>query len=558
MIAAWMIYTLGVSLLLYAGARTADVVARAFRLPTRWIWLGAMMASVVVSTVALIGGLEAPPRPAMHSTALGIRKLGPIVITILPASAPTRAPRASLALTIRNTLIDARATIERAGAAPSALDVAALNRWNAPLLGAWSAVSSIVIVLLGAAAFRLRKLEHSFLRRVIGGEKVFVSDDVGPAVFGVFTPRIVVPAWVFELSHASRAKIYEHERAHVDAYDPAVLCIGMLIVALQPWNAALWLMLLGLRPAIELDCDRRVIGSDARSVSEYARLILSVYERCAVTRSPYMAFAARPSNLEQRLRMLTHRRRRSPALVLTCAVATIGLMAMAWTFGVPDLHAAQRASRSATAPRAGVSNGLQLARSARATPHSMNASTASTPLTSCHVVWPDLGPWPDCTIDGPAILYAIDSSHILVAFRNADDATGGDPAPYMIYGSRSMTVPQIRWRNIGHAEIRDQVLVFKTATSADPFIVIGSTDAKLRARYPNARVFAASETITYFRDPGIDWNALWELPFSLRCPNTYPLSPPSEAEFHDSTHAATTPGYACVVKQPRSLRVVKY
>ncbi|HEY4131181.1 MAG TPA: M56 family metallopeptidase, partial [Gemmatimonadaceae bacterium] len=425
---------------------------------------------------------------------------------------------------------------------------------------------------------------------------VFVSTDVGPAAFGVLRPRIVLPAWTFELPHAARATIYEHEREHVEANDPALLCLAFFIVTLQPWNVVLWLGRARLRRAIEADCDRRVIGANRRSAEEYARLILSVYERCAVRRVPYMAFASHPSQLEQRLRQMTHRRRRSSIVVAACAGLAIALTVLAWTVSTPDLRAATIDRTSARRPvqaiavqvpsaaaessvpaaqsqaSATISSvvatptpqrirayGLQLVDSTTRSGTSRQALAAASALAPCRSQGDQASPSPaNCEIVGRIVVFAIDSSHILVAYRDPDDTTTGGNAPYAIFGGTPGSIPQIRWRSVGNAAFRDNVLNIESASTGRPAIVIGSHEAEMRAKYPNARAIVVASASVLLRDPGVDWDTLWELPMSLNCLSTYPLASSSQALAHDSTHPPAAPSRGCVVRQGQSLRVVRY
>ena len=53
MIAAWMLYTIIVSLVLFAGAIAFEFVARTLGIPTRWVWAGAIVAVLTLSFTAL-------------------------------------------------------------------------------------------------------------------------------------------------------------------------------------------------------------------------------------------------------------------------------------------------------------------------------------------------------------------------------------------------------------------------------------------------------------------------------------------------------------------------
>src|SRR5690606_36406073 len=88
----------------------------------------------------------------------------------------------------------------------------------------------------------------------------------------------VVPAWVLELDAELRGLLLRHERAHAAAGDPRVLLAGLFLVAAMPWNPIVWLQLIRLRNAIELDCDARVLSAGA-DPERYGSLLIEVGRR---------------------------------------------------------------------------------------------------------------------------------------------------------------------------------------------------------------------------------------------------------------------------------------
>jgi hypothetical protein len=309
-----------------------------------------------------------------------------------------------------------------------------------------------------------------------------------------------------------------------------------------------------------------------------------------------MAFASHPSNLEQRLRQMTHRRRRSSIVVAACAGLAIALTVLAWTVSTPDLHAASverastrrlaqavtmRAQSLAESPSvpaaqsqspANVSGvvttpmpqrirayGLQLIDSTTPSGMSRQVVAAASALAPCRSRGDQASPSSaNCEIVGRIVVFAIDSSHMLVAYQDPEDTTSGGNAPYLIFSGTPSSIPQIRWRAVGHAAFRDNVLDIESASTGRPAIVIGSHEADMRAKYPNARAIVVASRSVSLRDPGIDWDTLWELPTSSNCLSTYPLATSSEAQTGDSTHTSTTRSRGCVVRQGQSLRVVRY
>src|SRR5690606_31905103 len=58
MIAAWMAYSIVVALLLGLAAAALDRAARLYGWPSRWIWFGVLVGSVVAPVVAWFAGAE--------------------------------------------------------------------------------------------------------------------------------------------------------------------------------------------------------------------------------------------------------------------------------------------------------------------------------------------------------------------------------------------------------------------------------------------------------------------------------------------------------------------
>jgi len=200
-------------------------------------------------------------------------------------------------------------------------------------------------------AMTLRRRRRQWRRSEIDGVSVLVSEDIGPAVVGVFRPCIVIPEWALTLDPPARALMLRHDAEHVAARDSLALAAATFCTVAVPWNAAVWAIVRRLRLAIELDCDRRVL-LETTGARAYAELLLTVGSRRPASRVLGASLAERYGLLEQRIKAMTPTPSRHPRLL----AASLVVAAMAVT------TAAVRAPRPAgVAHRATVADSLTVA-----------------------------------------------------------------------------------------------------------------------------------------------------------------------------------------------------
>jgi hypothetical protein len=122
---------------------------------------------------------------------------------------------------------------------------------------------------------------------------------------GVFRPSIVLPAWVLGASAETRHVILQHESEHIAAGDAGLLTTAAILVALMPWNVALWWQYLRLRATVETDCDARVLARGKTNVRQYGEVLLRVAAR--TTRIPALspAMGRNMALIERRLLAMT-------------------------------------------------------------------------------------------------------------------------------------------------------------------------------------------------------------------------------------------------------------
>jgi len=304
MIASWMIYLFLITLGSAVAAAAFESALRATHLPARLVWAAAIYLVIVAAVWSARRAREQNPTvpPLEISRGATRREQGAVVAT------PYWAP--------------GQRTVAVSPDSSSA-------RFDSTLLVIWLGSSLLTVGAFGGAAMRLRRIRSSAQVHTINGLRVAITPGTGPLVVGVIHPQIILPAWVLELRRSEQQLVIAHEQEHVRGRDPALLVVAAFAVALAPWNLPLWYMLRKLREAVELDCDRRVLGvhPDARA---YAGLLLSVASRSQKSPLPLAGLAASVSSLEQRLRLMRmnperHRGYRlvgSLAIMVTVVVAT--------------------------------------------------------------------------------------------------------------------------------------------------------------------------------------------------------------------------------------------
>ena len=267
-----MVYGLGIGVVLLLSAVVVEGVVRSRRRPTRFVWLAAL-AATVCATVLVVRPARVPADTAARArpTAEGALP-GWWFGTITGNSEPT--------------------AIGRLGAS--------LDRLDRPLLGAWLAGSTTVLLLLAGSTIRLSRRRARWRRMRLAGVPVLVTDGIGPAVVGALRPEIAVPRWVLSLDAASQALVLEHERQHVRARDPQLMLAALAAVALLPWNVALWWMLARLRRGIELDCDARVLAAGPAPAA-YASLLVELCARGGAAPLTAAALVDAKTDLERRV-----------------------------------------------------------------------------------------------------------------------------------------------------------------------------------------------------------------------------------------------------------------
>lgn len=290
MIAGTVVFLGVVSLVVWVAVWAADQGLRRLGLPTRWLWLAGLSAPFALLLVPLMLPDGAGATPAVGTPSAPF-ELAPIVVGD---------------------------------------GLAGLAFWLTPALGAvWLFSSLALAVSLVHGHLALKKERASWPTSTVSGRDVYVSSDRGPAVAGVWRPWIVVPRWALVLPSRELDLVLLHEEEHVRARDTTLLAAALGLVALTPWSPGAWLHLRGLKTAVEVDCDRRVLRR-APDRATYGESLLAVAARSSGLSLGLAAFTEKERSLKTRILAMTSRVTRWTAvrsLAFIAVAALVGLQA---------------------------------------------------------------------------------------------------------------------------------------------------------------------------------------------------------------------------------------
>jgi beta-lactamase regulating signal transducer with metallopeptidase domain len=298
---AWMLYVVMVSLLLSVGAFLAERAARLKRVGTRWIWVTAIVASLVLPTIITSVTFELPDvlGEAASSKYVSLRQ----------ATSQHLSPAVWIT---------------------GSAEPATWRSSNDVIKRVWLGVSIAMLVALVASGGHLLLRKRRWNRETVAGAAVLVTDDIGPAVVGLMRPRIVVPRWVTLAPPTHQAAVIAHEQSHLEARDPHLFTLALALLVFMPWNLPLWWQLRRLRYAIEIDCDARVLKGGV-DPAHYGETLIAVGERQSAYVGAVAAMSESKSFLEERIEHMFRKpvrwRRLGAATLVSFSLAVTALAA---------------------------------------------------------------------------------------------------------------------------------------------------------------------------------------------------------------------------------------
>ena len=271
-IAAWMLFAMLVAAGLTLAAAAIEHACRGLRLPARFVWFGAIVASGLWPAAALWLSMRQTPTASAP----------PVVLLPFSIDVARIVPPASRGWSVETAWLMAVA-----------------------LGAAWLIVSGVLVARMVGAMARLRRRREGWRRVSLDGVDVRVSPDLGPAVVGLLRPEIVLPEWTLHLDAPFRALMLRHEVEHRDAGDPGLLFAAALLWMCMPWNLAVWYQTRRLRLAVEMDCDDRVLRRHAEP-DRYGRLLITIAQQQSNALTALAPTLTEPvSQLERRILAMT-------------------------------------------------------------------------------------------------------------------------------------------------------------------------------------------------------------------------------------------------------------
>ena len=209
-----------------------------------------------------------------------------------------------------------------------------LQSVDAPLVLIWLGLTVFLSVRIVRAIGRVWAGRSLWTPDQIGGSTVWMTDDLGPAVFGLLHPRVVLPRWLRTLPGEQVEMVLLHKREHIRSHDTWALALTVMLRLTLPWHVGFWYLTSGLRQALEIDCDRRVARARG-NVASYGETVLAVAARARPMRpSPLPAFTDSNSFIKRRLVAMTQPTR-TVGRVAAALVTVLGMLAVATACGIP-------------------------------------------------------------------------------------------------------------------------------------------------------------------------------------------------------------------------------
>ncbi len=297
MIGYGMLYAAAVGIPILLAAFAGAKVLRRYGKPERGIWVAALGLALVLPLAFM-----------------AVPRAGNVTLSAVPGAQPDAGLEGTGLLGLSEFVVVA--------------PVEAGPAFDTLLIAAWLLASLALALKWTVAAKRLAKVGASWRPRAVDGIHVWQTPDLGPAVSGVFRPRILMPEWMMSMPRDQQDLVVLHEQEHIRARDPVVMAGTRIARILAPWNPVVWLLASRLLHALELDCDRRVLRRRP-DIGNYGDTLLKVSARGTRPLVAAAAFSESHAPLQKRILAMTTPPRTTSILGITTALGLAVLLVMA-------------------------------------------------------------------------------------------------------------------------------------------------------------------------------------------------------------------------------------
>ena len=168
------------------------------------------------------------------------------------------------------------------------------------------------------------------------------------ATWGLFKPRVLLPAHVDNWSTDRIRIVLSHELAHIRRNDWFIQIAGEAVRAMFWFNPLIWIACTRLRRESEQACDDIVLG-ERIPVREYAEHLLDIARKCRNPRAAWLSATpmARSSTLERRIAAMLNPALNRTSVSRSSAIWTIALL-LAVTLPTAAFRAAQTSPATLT------------------------------------------------------------------------------------------------------------------------------------------------------------------------------------------------------------------
>ncbi len=176
--------------------------------------------------------------------------------------------------------------------------------WKLPLLLVWAVVSSMLLIRLLWNYYTLKKGLN--LNSVQENKIVKTAIIDTPVAFGFFKSKVYVP---FDFEHiytkSQQILLLKHESIHCNRYDPFLLIMYKLLIALFWFHPVIYLLNHYMKKDQESSCDEIVLKK-SQQPTEYSRLLLQLNQQInpLATNTKSELYCSSSSMLKERIMLI--------------------------------------------------------------------------------------------------------------------------------------------------------------------------------------------------------------------------------------------------------------